>query len=97
MYDSPGSASAPVTERNRALVAALRVLGDRDRELVLLRTWDDLAPRDIAAVLALNPVLTRARLHRAQRRLQLTLRAELAGEGLHQPVELIEAEAIQRS
>ena len=57
-------------EQAGALARALAALTAGDRELVLLRYWDALAPRDIAAVLGLSPVVTRARLHRASRRLR---------------------------
>lgn len=64
-------------EQRRALLTALGELHERDRELLLLRHWDGLAPREIAAVLQLSPVLLRARLHRASRRLRETLAGEL--------------------
>jgi len=64
--------------QRRALVEALVAFGERDRELLLLRFWDGLAPRDVAAVLGLSPVAARARLSRAGRRLQRELRAALA-------------------
>jgi len=66
--------------RRRALVAALVAVGERERELLLLRYWDDLAPREIAAVLGISPVVARARLSRAGRRLERELRAALAVE-----------------
>ncbi len=66
--------------RRRALVAALVAVGERDRELLLLRFWDGLAPREVAAVLGLSPVTVRARLSRAGRRLECELRAALAVE-----------------
>lgn len=68
--------------RRRALVTALAGLGDGDRELLLLRHWDGLAPREIAAVLELGPVVVRARLHRAGRRLEQALAAALEREDL---------------
>ncbi|HEX4109339.1 MAG TPA: sigma-70 family RNA polymerase sigma factor [Solirubrobacteraceae bacterium] len=63
-------------EELRAVLSALAACTERERELLLLSYWDGLAPREIAAVLELNPVLLRARLHRASRR----LREALAGE-----------------
>src|SRR5262249_28689466 len=66
--------------RRRALVAALVAVGERDRELLLLRYWDDLPPREVAAVLGISPVIARARLSRAGRRLERELRAALAVE-----------------
>jgi RNA polymerase sigma-70 factor (ECF subfamily) len=68
--------------RRRALVAALIAVGERDRELLLLRHWDGLAPREVAAVLGISPVVARARLSRAGRRLESELRAALAIEDL---------------
>ena len=62
----------------RALAAALGSLHERDRELLLLRFWDDLRPREIAAALGLPAVTVRARLHRATVRLHRHLRAALA-------------------
>jgi RNA polymerase sigma-70 factor (ECF subfamily) len=67
--------------QRRALVTALASLSEGDRELLLLRHWDGLTAREVAAVLELNPVLVRTRLHRAGRRLQQTLRAELDSKG----------------
>ena len=64
--------------QQRALAAALGALHERDRELLLLRFWDDLRPREIAAALGLPAVTVRTRLHRATVRLHRHLRAALA-------------------
>jgi RNA polymerase sigma-70 factor (ECF subfamily) len=69
----------------RALVAALAALAERDRELVLLRHWDGLPPRDVAVALAVSPMVARSRLHRAERRLQAALVETLAHEDLTPP------------
>ena len=74
--------------QRRAIVAALGAVEEEQRELLLLRHWDGLAPRDIARVLELNPVAARARLHRATRRLQRELAARLEEEGLPRNLEL---------
>jgi len=66
--------------QRRALLAALTGLSERDRELLLLSHWDGLAPREIAAVLEVDPVVLRARLHRASRRLRESLGAALGDE-----------------
>ena len=66
--------------QRRALLAALTGLSDHDRELLLLSHWDGLAPREIASVLDVNPVVLRARLHRASRRLRESLGAALGDE-----------------
>jgi RNA polymerase sigma-70 factor (ECF subfamily) len=78
--------------QRRALLTALAALAESDRELLLLRHWDGLAAREVAAVLELNPVVTRTRLHRAGRRLQQALRAALESEGMNpRAAELTEA------
>jgi RNA polymerase sigma-70 factor (ECF subfamily) len=50
--------------------AALRRLGPRDREVLLLAEWEGLSPAQIAAVLGCLTVTARGRLHRARRRFQ---------------------------
>jgi RNA polymerase sigma factor (sigma-70 family) len=47
---------------------ALRRLGPRDREVLLLAEWEGLSPAQIAAVLGCLTVTARGRLHRARRR-----------------------------
>ena len=60
---------ASPSDREEALVhEALRRLGPRDREVLLLSEWEGLAPAEIAAVLDCVTVTARGRLHRARRR-----------------------------
>jgi RNA polymerase sigma-70 factor (ECF subfamily) len=47
---------------------ALRRLGARDREVLLLAEWEGLSPAEIAALLGCLAVTARGRLHRARRR-----------------------------
>jgi RNA polymerase sigma-70 factor (ECF subfamily) len=47
---------------------ALRRLGRRDREVLLLAEWEGLSPAEIGAVLGCLTVTARGRLHRARRR-----------------------------
>ena len=47
---------------------ALRRLGPRDREVLLLAEWEGLTPAQIAGVLGCLTVTARGRLHRARRR-----------------------------
>ena len=70
-------------EHCRALADALAGLGDADRDVVLLRYWDGLAPRDIARLLEINPVVARARVHRASAKVRRVLadRLESGSEG----------------
>jgi RNA polymerase sigma-70 factor, ECF subfamily len=84
---SVSTMDAELTTRGqrRALVAAMASLGDTDRELLILRHWDDLPPRDISVVLEARPVLVRARLHRAERRLRESFAAALEEEGATAP------------
>ena len=64
--------------QQRALAVALAALHERARELLLLRFWDDLRPREIAAALGLPSVTVRARLRRATVRLHRHLSTALA-------------------
>jgi RNA polymerase sigma factor (sigma-70 family) len=62
---------------------ALRCLGSRDREVLLLAEWEDLSPAQIAAVLGCLAMTARGRLHRARRRFRTVfedLRARDDGE-----------------
>jgi RNA polymerase sigma-70 factor (ECF subfamily) len=47
---------------------ALRRLGQRDREILLLAEWEGLSPAQIAGVMGCLTVTARGRLHRARRR-----------------------------
>jgi RNA polymerase sigma-70 factor, ECF subfamily len=62
-----GSSRAAATE-------ALAMLSEKDREAVILVAWEELTPRDAAAVIGESAVTFRVRLHRAKRR----LRSEIA-------------------
>ena len=59
---------------------ALRALGPRDREVLLLAEWEGLRPAEIARVLGCLTVTARGRLHRARRRFRSAFE-ELNGEG----------------
>jgi RNA polymerase sigma-70 factor (ECF subfamily) len=59
----------PAADREEALVhEALRRLGPRDREVLLLAVWEALSPAQIAAVMGCLAITARGRLHRARRR-----------------------------
>jgi RNA polymerase sigma factor (sigma-70 family) len=59
----------PSSGREATLVhEALRRLGPRDREVLLLAEWEGLSPAQIGAVLGCLTVTARGRLHRARRR-----------------------------
>ena len=75
-----GDHAAAVAARHSAL-AALSDLSETDRELVLLVCWEGLDVRQAAAVAGCSRPAAAMRLHRARRRLQRSLGAELAPVG----------------
>jgi RNA polymerase sigma-70 factor (ECF subfamily) len=60
---------APTGEASEVL-RAMGELGDDDRELLLLVSWEELAPGEVAKVLGISSLAARSRLHRARRRLR---------------------------
>jgi len=72
-----GQISAQISEdpferrdSSEAVRAALTLLSEQDREVLLLSAWEELEPTEIASVLDLTPVAVRSRLHRARKRLR---------------------------
>jgi RNA polymerase sigma-70 factor (ECF subfamily) len=63
---------APAGEAAEAL-RAMGELGDDDRELLLLVSWEELPPAEAAKVLGISSLAARSRLHRARRRLRTLL------------------------
>lgn len=63
---------APSGEAAEAL-RAIGELGDEDRELLLLVSWEGLSPAQVAKVLGVSALAARSRLHRARRRLRALL------------------------
>jgi RNA polymerase sigma-70 factor (ECF subfamily) len=84
----------PAPSAEEALVhEALRELGPRDREVLLLAEWENLSPAEIGAVLGCLTVTARGRLHRARSRFRAVFE-ELAGAPEHeQPEPRTSAEA----
>jgi RNA polymerase sigma factor (sigma-70 family) len=60
--------SSPEDRDETQVREALRRLGPRDREVLLLAEWEGLSPAQIATVLGCLTVTARGRLHRARRR-----------------------------
>lgn len=56
-----------------ALGAALAELSEADRDILTLSAWEDLSPREIAAVIGSQANAVRVRLHRARKRLSRQL------------------------
>jgi RNA polymerase sigma-70 factor (ECF subfamily) len=79
------AAAAPSTEpldHECVLVhEALRRLGSRDREVLLLAEWEGLSPAEIGTVLGYLAVTARGRLHRARRRFRAVFDALRAEDG----------------
>ncbi len=64
------------------ILRAMGELGAEDRELLMLVSWEDLAPSEAARVLGITALAARSRLHRARRRLKALVRErEMAGAG----------------
>jgi RNA polymerase sigma factor (sigma-70 family) len=63
---APGGEAAEV-------LRAVAELGEEDRELLLLVTWEELSPGEAARVLGISALAARSRLHRARRRLRRVL------------------------
>ena len=55
------------------LLCALAELGPDDREVLLLRCWEELSSADVAAVLNITPGAVRTRLHRIRTQLRAAI------------------------
>lgn len=75
------SAQAPPSDGVAEILRAIGELGEEDRELLLLVSWEGLAPSEAGRVLGLTAPATRSRLHRARRKLR-RLMEEREMEGL---------------
>jgi RNA polymerase sigma factor (sigma-70 family) len=64
---------------------ALASLSRLDYEIVTLTAWEGLAPREIAAVLALSPNVVRIRLHRARSNLASQLKRARSLQAMPSP------------
>jgi RNA polymerase sigma factor (sigma-70 family) len=64
---------APDVADPDAVCAAIRHLPELDQEIITMLIWDDLAPREVAAVLGLTPNVVRVRAHRARAKLKTAL------------------------
>jgi RNA polymerase sigma-70 factor (ECF subfamily) len=71
--------------RNREVVAAVRRLRPKDREIVMLHTWEDL-PRDvIAEMMGMTRPAIDQRIHRSYRRLARSLGSTVETSALDSP------------
>jgi RNA polymerase sigma factor (sigma-70 family) len=69
----PAFEQAPVPAENQRILDALARLGERDREVLMLTTWDGLDRARAAAVLGCSEKTFAVRLHRARQRLILAV------------------------
>jgi RNA polymerase sigma-70 factor (ECF subfamily) len=81
---------APSGEAAEAL-RAMAGLGDDDRELLLLVSWEGLAPGQAAKVLGTSALAARSRLHRARRRLRGLLEEQESTGGRNPELDTEEA------
>jgi RNA polymerase sigma-70 factor (ECF subfamily) len=79
-------------ESNEAVLRALSVLSERDRETLLLVGWEGLEPARAARALGVHPNTFAARMYRARRRFARALIAESAG--LEQEPSSVKAEVL---
>lgn len=63
----------PEIQRDDPVSAALEQLSPIDREIIEMLSWDQLAPREVAAILELSPNVVRIRAHRARVKLRAAL------------------------
>ena len=69
------------------LASALAALSIEDRDILMMRAWDDLAVTEIANLLGCTPNAASLRLHKARRRLELLLDEKDPTRGGHVSVE----------
>jgi RNA polymerase sigma factor (sigma-70 family) len=83
-HPGPGDEAAEV-------LRAMADLGDQDRELLLLVSWEGLSPGEAARVIGVSSLAARSRLHRARRRLRALLEDGRSPGHLHPELEKEEA------
>lgn len=64
---------APALAEPDPVIAAIRDLPELEQEIITMLIWDELAPREVAAVLGLSPNVVRVRAHRARAKLKAAL------------------------
>jgi RNA polymerase sigma-70 factor (ECF subfamily) len=70
-------------ESDGSLWKALAALSADDRELLIMRAWDELPVRNMATLLGCSPNAVSLRLYKARRRLARSLREKEAAEAGH--------------
>jgi RNA polymerase sigma factor (sigma-70 family) len=83
-HPAPEGASAEIVE-------AMAELGEENRELLLLVSWEGLSPAEAGRVLGISALAARSRLHRARRRLRVLLDERAAAAKCGSKLDLEEA------
>src|SRR4051794_11750177 len=73
------------------VLRAMGDLGEEDRELLLLVSWEELSPAEAARALGVSSLAARSRLHRARRRLRTLLEQGESGAGQSPELDMEEA------
>jgi RNA polymerase sigma factor (sigma-70 family) len=78
--------SNPITSpEDSAIATALSELSPLDQEIIMMLSWDGLAPREVASILGLSPNAVRIRAHRARTRLRVLLAPRDTAERADRP------------
>ena len=86
LHDPSWVQEPPSSDLEEALVhEAIRRLGPRDREVLLLLEWEGLTPAEIAVVMGCLAMTARGRLHRARRRFRAAFEDLRAHDDRDQP------------
>jgi RNA polymerase sigma-70 factor (ECF subfamily) len=64
---------APDLPEPDPVTTAIGELPELEREIITMLIWDELAPREVAAILGLSPNVVRVRAHRARTKLKAAL------------------------
>jgi RNA polymerase sigma-70 factor (ECF subfamily) len=68
-------AGATLVPQDTSVADALAELSELDREIMMMLSFDGLAPREVASILGLSANVVRVRAHRAREKLRGTLRS----------------------
>jgi RNA polymerase sigma factor (sigma-70 family) len=74
--DATHSESIRAAESQESLWEAIAGLSSLDKEILTLTAWEELTPREIAAVMGMSANVVRVRLHRARSGLRTRLDRE---------------------
>ena len=73
LHRSGAICPAPDVAEPDPVIAAIQNLPELEQEIITMLIWDELAPREVAAILGLTPNVVRVRAHRARAKLKTAL------------------------